>query len=364
MYGHIYISHFVVSGPAANSISWDLHCCSFCEQRLGRHGGLWDEARLRQDWEEDQANRVAYLEQLKSANLNAEVHYAAGINRRSPLDDNHTANAAQHGEGVRVEQAAHEAQRDHIGNTSNPHHNFHQPVPNTHDAVWQVDSRLSLMYALQETGLINDINDPIWRTLSTQDAQHMLAGANIDVDCIADPAIAATVRLAQQRPHHSDSRVRPSPRPHVHKFAANASASLAQKRVEHDVARLDRNEASTAATGMARCGAEWYRAASLRIGCGVGHARMLRFGRVFGNNQIIIHYLRFGRVFGNNQSGRSWPALRHNPKLSVNIVLIMMTSMVLIALWCRWRCIRNSVASSEARPRPSRQWLTPRRRVA
>jgi len=54
------------------------------------------------------------------------------------------------------------------------------------------------MKALLAAGVISDINDPKWHSMSAEEAAKMLADADIDPSKIKDPAVAAAIRLAHR----------------------------------------------------------------------------------------------------------------------------------------------------------------------
>jgi len=56
----------------------------------------------------------------------------------------------------------------------------------------------TMLKALLAAGVISDINDPKWHSMSAQEAAKMLADADIDPSKITDPALAAAIRLAKR----------------------------------------------------------------------------------------------------------------------------------------------------------------------
>merc|ERR1711998_823501 len=64
------------------------------------------------------------------------------------------------------------------------------------DPHFNAQVKSSMMKALLAAGVIADINDPKWHSMSTEEAAKMLAEANIDPSKIEDPAVAAAIRLA------------------------------------------------------------------------------------------------------------------------------------------------------------------------
>merc|ERR1719181_1234205 len=55
-----------------------------------------------------------------------------------------------------------------------------------------------MMKALLAAGVISDIHDPKWHSMSAEKAAKMLADADIDPSKIKDPAVAAAIRLAHR----------------------------------------------------------------------------------------------------------------------------------------------------------------------
>merc|ERR1711998_488769 len=67
-----------------------------------------------------------------------------------------------------------------------------------HDPHFNAQVKSSMMKALLAAGVISDINDPKWHSMSAEEAAKMLADANIDPSKIKDPAVAAAIRLAHR----------------------------------------------------------------------------------------------------------------------------------------------------------------------
>merc|ERR1719265_2368858 len=67
-----------------------------------------------------------------------------------------------------------------------------------HDPHFNAQVKSSMMKALLAAGVISDINDPKWHSMTAEEAAKMLAEANIDPSKIKDPAVAAAIRLAHR----------------------------------------------------------------------------------------------------------------------------------------------------------------------
>merc|ERR1719181_592733 len=66
------------------------------------------------------------------------------------------------------------------------------------DPHFNAHVKSTMMKALLAAGVISDINDPKWHSMSAEEAAKMLADADIDPSKITDPALAAAIRLAHR----------------------------------------------------------------------------------------------------------------------------------------------------------------------
>merc|ERR1712185_95356 len=58
--------------------------------------------------------------------------------------------------------------------------------------------KTAMMRALLAAGVISDINDPKWHSMTAEEAAKMLAGADIDHSKITDPAVREAIKMAHR----------------------------------------------------------------------------------------------------------------------------------------------------------------------